>query len=675
MTKNKNHKYFIEHLNEISNYINPISEQFKSTVEGGDRDLRRAVDLAQELVATASNMDEQLTILQRQARSIRLTGFADWKLHEEKELEKSVPVPSTPTNKAKTSKVSFPEFVYPPNDKPTYTIKVASILDTFSESAFSYEWENVPLTRKNWRTEIEGCSLLFVESAWAGNNNDWRYCLTGTSAPRPEVVELVNYAKSNKIPTVFWNKEDPPHFSDFLRTAALFDVVLTTDANCVEEYIAQLGHSRVGILPFAAQPNIHNPMRPHKVHRSKSVAFGGMYFAHKYPERKKQMEYLLPAASKYDLEIYSRQLGGDPNYQFPAPFDKSVVGSLGYDQMLSAYHAYKVFLNVNSVTTSSTMCARRIFEIIASGGSVVSAPSPAIEAFFPDGLVPMPGNEKEAAQEIRTLLQPGGYREKEVLKAQRIIWSQHTFGHRVDRIFEWANLPTKDRKVTVSVIAPTMRPDYVENILASVGRQVNVELELNLLLHGFTANETEIRSRARSYGIQKINILHATVDHSLGQILNKLVAASSGDVVSKMDDDDYYGAHYLEDLLNAKMFSKAEVVGKGSTYIHFESKNATILSYAASENRYTEFVRGATLTADRELFLQIPFQDLGKGEDSTFLKNVVAGGGKIYASDRFNFWVRRSSDARHHTWTVEDRELFSTGPVVSFGNPSEFVEA
>lgn len=645
-----------------------------------------ALNSITDVEATLGEMDGQLDLLRRQAKSRRLTGFVDWAGIEsildkaslsEDAARTAVESPAPGNVKGPNSRESgsFPPFSYPTIDIPATPIRVASILDTFSESAFSYEWTNVPLTKSAWRDELDGCDLLFVESAWSGNSDEWRYCLTGPSAPRQEVIDLVEYARKRGIPSVFWNKEDPPHFADFLRTAALFDVVLTTDESCVEKYKAELGHERVGVLPFAAQPKVHNPIRPAGVFRNKEVAFGGMYFAHKFPERRQQLDYLLPAASRFKFDIFSRQLGGEANYQFPEPYDKHVVSSLPYDQMLTAYHAYRVFLNVNSVTSSSTMCARRVFEIIASGAAVVSAPSPAIASFFPDGLVPMPENQDEAFHEIRALLQPGGYGEKQILRAQRLIWAQHTFAHRVATIYDWAGLSFKNEKKTVSIIAPTHRPDYVGNILDSAGRQKDVDVELNLLTHGFSLDEKSLRREARLRGIDNLNLLSADKNSSLGSNLNRLVLASSGDIITKMDDDDYYGENYLIDLLNAKMYSGADVVGKGATYIHFESKDATILSYAASENKFSEFVRGATLTADRGIFLSSPFQDLGRSEDTTFLGHVKADGGTIYCSDRFNFWVRRSADASHHTWSVADSNLFATGPVVSYGNPTQFVTA
>src|SRR5699024_10059801 len=135
----------------------------------------------------------------------------------------------------------------------------------------------------------------------------------------------------------------------------------------------ELGHDGIAVLPFAAQPAVHNPIRPQHGPQLPDVAFTGMYFAHQSPQRRAQMDLLLggalDASARMDtgLEIFSRFLGDDERYQFPGELAARVVGSLSYDRMLTAYKAYKVFLNVNSVVTSPSMCARRIFEITASG--------------------------------------------------------------------------------------------------------------------------------------------------------------------------------------------------------------------------------------------------------------------------------------------------------------------
>ena len=148
------------------------------------------------------------------------------------------------------------------------------VLDEFSLSAFGYEWDQVEVTPSTWRTLLEEqpVDLLFVESAWHGNHDAWQFHLTGPSAPRPAFVELVQWCRAHGIPTVFWNKEDPAHYADFLDSARLFDHVFTTDSTRIEQYRRDLGHERVDVLPFAAQQSIHNPVRPATGATSRSPA-------------------------------------------------------------------------------------------------------------------------------------------------------------------------------------------------------------------------------------------------------------------------------------------------------------------------------------------------------------------------------------------------------------------
>ncbi|QAY63616.1 glycosyltransferase [Xylanimonas allomyrinae] len=550
------------------------------------------------------------------------------------------------------------------------------ILDEFSMLAFAPEWVQVPVAPDDWMRvlDAEMPDLLFVESAWNGNDGAWLHHVVGPTAPRPALVGLVAECRERRIPTVFWNKEDPPHFSDFLATAALFDLVLTTDVNCVAEYKRRLGHDRVGVLPFAAQARYHNPTRPQGAPRDREVAFGGMYFRHKYPERREQLDYLLPAARRHTFDIFSRHAEStNQDYQFPSRYAEHVRGSLTYPQMLHAYHRYRVFLNVNSVVDSASMCARRIFEVSACGASVLTPPSPAVDGFFPEGEIPVVSNEAEATTALRTLLRSEEYRERQVHRAQRRIWEAHTYTDRVGAVLDAVRMPDPYTRPSTSVIVSTVRPENVTSVLENVGRQVGVSPELVLLCHGFSVDGQEVRAIARDLGIDELTLLEADAGATLGENLNELVRASSGDMVSKMDDDDFYGPNYLRDLLNASYYSEADIVGKAASYIYFESKDATVLSYESHANRYTDFVRGATLTGKRDLFAEVGFEALACSEDSTFLAKVRAGGGRIYGADRFNFVIRRVADPESHTWRVSDDELFSAGRYVVSGAPFEHV--
>ncbi|AZQ76496.1 glycosyltransferase [Flaviflexus ciconiae] len=560
-----------------------------------------------------------------------------------------------------------------PDVAPKRTTKAMVIADEFTLAAFAPEWIQLTPTPDTWKQIIddENPDLFFIESAWEGNDGSWRYHLVGTSAPRPAVVDAIAYAKSKNIPVVFWNKEDPPHFEDFLDVARLADYVFTTDGDLVPEYTKRLGHNRIGLLPFAAQPLIHNPVKVSRFGRARNIAFGGMYFRDKYPERRAQMDYLLPAAHDFGLEIFSRQLGKDPAYQFPAPYDSAVVGSLAYPQMITAYKLYKAVLNVNSVVTSSTMCARRIFEATACGTAVVTPPSPAIDHFFGDALSVV-SDQDEATRAIRLLTRSSEYRDRKVHEAQRIVWEKNTYSHRVDTILETIGQDVQDVRGTVSVFISTNVPGSAAYISENLLRQVRQPEEVVIVSHGFDFDESEFDA-VREAGII-VKLIFAAPESSLGQNLNLAIENTTGDVLVRMDDDDWYGKNYVRDQLHALDFSGATLVGKAASYIYFESTDSTVLTYPQKENKIDDFVRGATFVAKREVFLKYPFSDQSLGEDSALLQQIRADGGKIYSTDRFNFIVNRWEDKGRHTWSVADEELFSTGMLQYMGNAQDQLE-
>lgn len=257
-------------------------------------------------------------------------------------------------------------------------LKVAAVLDQFSEAAFKYEVDLLNLPGQGWDSKIEEFhpDLLLVESAYRGADGRWAGKVARFGSPSTDLSRLVDWCRSNGIPTVFWVKEDPINHDWFTASASLFDVVVTVDANMVDRYSRSVGVSRVDVLQFGAQPAIHHPGPDSQ--RLGSVAFAGSYYATKHPERRAQMEMLLGPAIDHGLHIFDRMSKGDPRFEWPERYRSHIVGSLTYPQTLEAYRRYRTFFNVNTVTESPTMCARRVYELLASGTRVISGPSAAL---------------------------------------------------------------------------------------------------------------------------------------------------------------------------------------------------------------------------------------------------------------------------------------------------------
>ncbi len=576
--------------------------------------------------------------------------------------------------RARRGRMSLPEFPIPSGPVARPDLRVAVILDPFSALAFGFEWDQDPVPRQGWRAHLEARppDMLFVESAWAGNERQWRLAMTQPEGPAQDLVDLVRWCRENQIPTVFWNKEDPPNYEIFVSTAALFDHVFTVDAEKISAYRHDLGHERIALLPFAAQPRIHSPVRTGGPKRG-DVAFAGTYFAHKHPERRRQMEVLLPAAKERGLHIFSRMVAEDSRYRFPAQYRSAVVGSLTYPQMLAAATSYSVFLNVNSVTDSPTMCARRLFELSAAATTVLSTPSAAITPFFGETITVVE-DRAEAQAALKVLLDQPEHRERLAWRAHRKVFDEHLYTHRVDTMLQSVDLPTPPTERSISAIVPTVRPDQIDHVLSTMAEQIHPDLELVLVPHGFEVDHLDLQRRAATLGDFNLVVREAPATLTLGGCMNLGVQAASGRFVAKMDDDNTYGAHYLSDLVRAFDYSDASVVGKWAHYVHLAATNATLLRFGSSEHRYVKLVQGGTILTPRSLASGVQFEDLPRRVDTTFLEKVRRDGGRVYSADRFNFISRRAASTEGHTWGITDQEIMTRSSQLQFyGDPMDHV--
>lgn len=570
--------------------------------------------------------------------------------------------------------VSLPAAEIPDGPVNRPDLRVAVILDPFSELAFRYEWDQVLVTPGGWRSELAARrpELLFVESAWQGNRGAWRLAMSTERGPSEELRALVQWCRAEGIPTVFWNKEDPPNYDRFIETAKLFDQVFTVDADRIPVYRQDLGHDQVGLLPFAAQPRIHNPVQRGDG-RSREVAFAGTYFADKHPERREQMDVLLGAALEHDLEIWSRQQGDDPRYRFPARFAKRIVGSLPYEQMLSAYTAYKVFLNVNSVTGSPTMGARRLFELSAAQTAILSGPAASIEPFFGDTIT-VAREPEEARRDLKVLVDQDEYRDRLALRAHRRVFDEHLYSHRVDAVLATTGVSAQTPDRSISAVVATMRPQELDRVAANLARQRHTDRELVLVTHGFEVPGGTLERWREEHGLSAVTVVPADRSLTLGACMNLGVEAASGRFVTKMDDDNYYGPGYLEDLVRAFDYTDAAVVGKWAHYVHLASTGATVLRFAHAEHRYTRLVQGGTIMTERETVRRVPFRDVPRAVDTTFLDAIRDEGGRVYSADRFEYVSRRAATVEGHTWGITDLDLLSRASRLTFyGDPTEHV--
>ena len=278
---------------------------------------------------------------------------------------------------------------------PFGNLKVATVTDTFTSLCLAEECRIRCLTPHNFREILSTWKpdLLFVESVFHGVRGAWRY-LVGrhpwyfNMQGARVITTLVRYALDRNIPALFWNKDDGTFFDFFLDVAALFPHVFTTDNICVPKYRATLPETTsVDLLPMPYQPAFHSFTGFH--FEKRAACFVGSYYRRILNARKVFLDSLFAACHEASLSVHvydrnSNRLSHFLDFSFPKKAHLVLHDRVPHTMTGNIYKKYAVCLNVNSVTTSQTMYSRRLLEILACGGILVTNTSPAVEREFRD---------------------------------------------------------------------------------------------------------------------------------------------------------------------------------------------------------------------------------------------------------------------------------------------------
>ncbi|MFS0674939.1 glycosyltransferase [Ornithinibacillus sp. 179-J 7C1 HS] len=518
------------------------------------------------------------------------------------------------------------------NPKTINESKIAVIADDFTLACLGPESNLITFGPEDWKAilEINKPHLLFVESAWHGNGGRWTRKVSYINNTNTlQLEELVKWCKDNNIPTVFWNKEDPVHFNSFIETAKYFDYIFTTDQNSVVNYKKLVEHNNVYPLPFAAQPEIHNPIQEYK--RLDKASFAGSYYANKYLERQKDMNILLESAAKYGLDIFDRNYGKDlVEFYYPENLRKHVVGNLKPTEISRAYKGYKLALNVNSVIDSPTMFSRRVFECLASNTPVISTYSKGIENLLGNSV--FMANDREGFNEIfdNLLNNTSFYKQKAHLGYREVMLS-HTYSERLKFIFSAVGINVVEKRPVVGVLSIVNTREEFNNI-------VEMYLNQNYTNKKLFAIVPEGLKKVFNSSYQEKDIVIFTKRELTNDFRKNDIS-----YVSLFNSSNKYGENYLVDLLLASKYSKAQIIGKRAFY-SLDDKQGIILNDLEKEHCYVENLKVDRSIINEEILNKISNNDILEiANGSIKLSSFFSKGYRLYSADVFNFIDNRKN--------------------------------
>lgn len=557
--------------------------------------------------------------------------------------------------------------------KTNNNIKKLNIIGIFDEFLYNTFKDifNIHLISPNDKI-LNNYSFFFCESCWNGNNGEWKYKINSKTV-KTEVLDILKQCKKLNIPTIFFNKEDPVNFDSYIETAKHFDIIITTDTNCIKKY-TDLTQSKIFVMPFTLNPlTINNIDRQNDNDNS---FFAGSFTYSLSEERKQNTNILLDKLKTKDFILFDRSLNKLQRKEFynnkyslnifHPKYNKYIHSAISHSDLLNVHLMTNWCGNLNTIKNSDTMFARRVLEASIMKNSLVTDYSQGVYKNFENSIYKLEDELKYDNNEDILLNQI-----KKQLGWRNVIKNYNSYNH-FSNIFEQINIkdfenPFK-QKNKISVICSTNRINNYSIILQNYNRQKYSNKELIIVFNlDMNSNIQNIINNNKNS-----NIIIKQIDEkeTLGYCLNRAINLSNGNIISKFDDDDFYGENYLQDMYYSMIISNADLVGKCAHMVYaLETKELWIKFYKINYENYTyqankwNFICGGSLFFKKYIYEKCKFKESNTGEDCYFIEQVKNNNFTIYASDFFNYCYIRDK-CENHTYKTDLKSFLGSKSIM-----------
>ncbi len=486
--------------------------------------------------------------------------------------------------------------------------RIAIICDQFYWDSVKSAANFVYIDPDKWQSCIKDIDCLLVVSAWQGLSTgaSWRGIAHAGTQRRALACQIIDTCKARGVPTIFYSKEDPPSYQEYLELAKRCDCVFTSDEDCVTRYRNDCGHDRVFSMRFCINPTYHNPVGSRHCAKESGVLFAGSWMK-KFPERCQDMERMFEGvlSAGRQLHIVDRcyHLRDDERYCYPKKYLRFQSPAIDHDPLQKIHKLFNWCININTVKGSATMFANRVYELQANGNLLISNYSLGVSNAFPN--VFLIHDQREVKRILNCITDDEIY-ERQTAGVRRVMTGETCY-------------------------------DRVAEMLQTVGLAEPPPVRRVLVVATRTTDRVREMFELQTYPAKTLTDL----DH----VTPELYAAA--DIVAFFDADADYGAYYLEDMVNGFKYTDCDYVTKAA-YVDAEGKLV-----AGREHDYV----GEFADRTRTVFWRAAF---------TFDELLAAKGatarGNGYASDHFSYAVKPRTLPR-----IENPEVSAIIPVHNNG--------
>ncbi|MGB7449426.1 MAG: glycosyltransferase family A protein [Ornithinimicrobium sp.] len=210
-------------------------------------------------------------------------------------------------------------------------------------------------------------------------------------------------------------------------------------------------------------------------------------------------------------------------------------------------------------------------------------------------------------------------------------------------------IPLISRFPSVSLVLVSRRAELVRAMVARLSRLDYPDLQIVVGMHGAPAPQ----DLAEVAGARDLVVREFDSDEVFGTVLNRAFACASGELVGKVDDDDYLSDAHLLDLVMAHHYSGATLVGKSTTVVFLEAIDTTVRRLYGARETFTHRVSGATfLLSQTDLAAIGGWAPVPRAVDTALINTLREQGGTIYQPHDLGYLYVRKADPSSHTWAT-----------------------
>lgn len=196
-----------------------------------------------------------------------------------------------------------------------------------------------------------------------------------------------------------------------------------------------------------------------------------------------------------------------------------------------------------------------------------------------------------------------------------------------DAFAEWLGF-TVEPPPTVTAIMVSRKAENLDIALANLNRQKYPNIDVLLTIDPMY--EREARETVASWDFP-VRIAVSQPGGTLADRLNLGIHRAHGELVTVFEENALYGSHHITDLVQAALYSGADLVGKASWHVYDEAKDQMVVRAPGTQRSFGELPALGTMMMSRYIARRFGFTRRSSGINWPLMDRLVGSGSDVYS--------------------------------------------